>query len=49
MPEGLQEWWDERDLGGTLGDALLAVVDALSCRAKLSTVRCIACNRMFED
>ena len=49
MPEGLQEWWDERDVGGTLRDALPAVVDALSCQAKLSMVRCIACNRIFVD
>ena len=38
-----------REMWGTLWDVLPAVVDALSCRAKLSTVRCIACNRMFVD
>ena len=49
MPDGLQEWWDERDVGGTLWDVLPAVVDAVSCQAKLSTVTCIACDRMFVD
>ena len=49
MPEGLEEWWYEKDVGGTLWDVLPAVVDAFFCRAKLSTVRCFACDRIFVD
>ena len=47
VPDSLQEWWDEKDIRSTLRDMLPAVVEVLSCRAKLSMVRCIACNRMF--
>ena len=49
MPDGLQKWWDERDVGGTLREVLLAVVDAIFCQVKPSMVSYIAYNRIFVD
>ena len=31
VPDGLQELWDERDVGVTLQEVLFAVVEALYC------------------
>ena len=38
VPDGLQEWWDKRDIGETLQDKLSAIVEVLAAILLIKTI-----------
>ena len=49
MHSDLEEWWDERVIGGTLWDMLPTAINAPSCCVKLLKVKYETYERILLD